>query len=190
MKKFSILLLVFVLTATLLFGGCQKNEPAVPAPSWETESVEENGFSYEIPKGWIRTEDPTNQGSIVYVPADANLQEGTSNVNLVIWETGAKAVAFDDLKAALENDLPQQLFANGFSALTDLRTWQIDAAVGTVCAVSYKAEVNGATFTQMQYYPLVDHYTLVITATDIGDGITPHVDEVAEYILLSMQKDA
>ena len=43
----------------------------------------------------------------------------------------------------------------------------IDAAVGTVCAVSYKAEVNGATFTQMQYYPLVDHYTLVITATDI-----------------------
>ena len=88
MKKFSILLLVFVLAATLFLGGCQKNEPSVPAPSWETESVEENGFSYEIPKGWIRTEDPTNQGSIVYVQLDSLINQYDM---------------FNDLRSELEN---------------------------------------------------------------------------------------
>lgn len=190
MKKYSVLLLVLVLISTLLLGGCGKTEVSVPEPEWSTVQDSAGGFSYQIPEGWVITEDVTGQGSVIYIPGDADSSAGVSNVNLVMVETGAEAVAFEDLKAALEQDLAPQLLANGFSAVENISVREMEAPIGKVCAISYDAELTGVTFSQTQFYPLIDNYSFVVTATDIGDGVTPNVAEVAEYIVMTLELDA
>ena len=44
-------------------------------------------------------------------------------------------------------------------------------------------------FSQTQFYPLIDDYVVVVTATDIGISTTPSVDEVAEYVTLTLKKE-
>ena len=66
----------------------------------------------------------------------------------------------------------------------------MEAPIGKVCAISYDAELTGVTFSQTQFYPLIDNYSFVVTATDIGDGVTPNVAEVAEYIVMTLELDA
>ena len=127
---------------------------------------------------------------MIYIPGDADSSAGVSNVNLVMVETGAEAVAFEDLKAALEQDLAPQLLANGFSAVENISVREMEAPIGKVCAISYDAELTGVTFSQTQFYPLIDNYSFVVTATDIGDGVTPNVAEVAEYIVMTLELDA
>lgn len=43
-------------------------------------------------------------------------------------------------------------------------------------------------FTQTQFYPLIDDYIIVITAINVGDEVAPSVEEVAEYMALTLKK--
>ena len=43
-------------------------------------------------------------------------------------------------------------------------------------------------FSQTQFYPLIDDYIVVITATNVGEEVEPSVEEVAEYMALTLEK--
>ena len=175
--------------ADCLLSGCSKTPAEISAPEWETASGTASGFSYEVPADWTTTEDVTGQGSIIYIPADADVSVGTSNVNILVQDvSGQKAVSMKDMKAALESDLENQLISNGFEKVENLKVEELEAPIGSVCSVSYDTYLSGMKFTQTQFYPLIDDYIIVITATNVGDEVAPSVEEVAEYMALTLKK--
>ena len=90
-KQISVFLAISLLLVALL-SGCSKTPVTVSAPEWETASGTASGFSYEVPADWTTTEDVTGQGSVIYIPADADVSAGTSNVNILVQNvSGQKA---------------------------------------------------------------------------------------------------
>lgn len=138
-----------------------------------------SGFSYEVPADWTTTEDVTGQGSVIYIPADADVSAGTSNVNILVQNvSGQKAASMKDMKAALESDLEDQLISNGFEKVENLNVEELEAPIGSVCVVSYDTYLSGMKFSQTQFYPLIDDYIVVITATNVGEEVEPSVEKL------------
>ncbi len=188
MKKRIIGLLAAALLLTALLAGCNQEPVEVSAPEWSTVSDSTSGFSYEVPADWVITEDVTGQGSIIYVPEDADVSNGSSNVNILVQNiNGQKAASMKDMKNALETQLVDQLLANGFEKVENLKVEELQAPIGDVCVVSYDIYLSGIKFMQTQYYPLIDDYTVVITATNIGDSVEPSPEEVAEYMAMTLK---
>lgn len=188
MKKRIIGLLAAVLLLTALLAGCNQEPVEVSAPEWSTVSDSTSGFSYEVPADWVITEDVTGQGSIIYVPEDADVSNGSSNVNILVQNiNGQKAASMKDMKNALETQLVDQLLANGFEKVENLKVEELKAPIGDLCVVSYDIYLSGIKFMQTQYYPLIDDYTVVITATNIGDSVEPSPEEVAEYMAMTLK---
>lgn len=187
-KQISVFLAISLLLVALL-SGCSKTPVTVSAPEWETASGTASGFSYEVPADWTTTEDVTGQGSVIYIPADADVSAGTSNVNILVQNvSGQKAASMKDMKAALESDLEDQLVSNGFEKVENLNVEELEAPIGSVCVVSYDTYLSGMKFSQTQFYPLIDDYIVVITATNVGEEVEPSVEEVAEYMALTLEK--
>ena len=187
-KQISVFLAISLLLVALL-SGCSKPPVTVSAPEWETASGTASGFSYEVPADWTTTEDVTGQGSVIYIPADADVSAGTSNVNILVQNvSGQKAASMKDMKAALESDLEDQLISNGIEKVENLNVEELEAPIGSVCVVSYDTYLSGMKFSQTQFYPLIDDYIVVITATNVGEEVEPSVEEVAEYMALTLEK--
>ena len=187
-KQISVFLAISLLLVALL-SGCSKTPVTVSAPEWETASGTASGFSYEVPADWTTTEDVTGHGSVIYIPADADVSAGTSNVNILVQNvSGQKAASMKDMKAALESDLEDQLISNGFEKVENLNVEELEAPIGSVCVVSYDTYLSGMKFSQTQFYPLIDDYIVVITATNVGEEVEPSVEEVAEYMALTLEK--
>ena len=187
-KQISVFLAISLLLVALL-SGCSKTPVTVSAPEWETASGTASGFSYEVPADWTTTEDVTGQGSVIYIPADADVSAGTSNVNILVQNvSGQKAASMKDMKAALESDLEDQLISNGFEKVENLNVEELETPIGSVCVVSYDTYLSGMKFSQTQFYPLIDDYIVVITATNVGEEVEPSVEEVAEYMALTLEK--
>ena len=187
-KQISVFLAISLLLVALL-SGCNKTPVTVSAPEWETASGTASGFSYEVPADWTTTEDVTGQGSVIYIPANADVSAGTSNVNILVQNvSGQKAASMKDMKAALESDLEDQLISNGFEKVENLNVEELEAPIGSVCVVSYDTYLSGMKFSQTQFYPLIDDYIVVITATNVGEEVEPSVEEVAEYMALTLEK--
>ena len=187
-KQISVFLAISLLLVALL-SGCSKTPVTVSAPEWETASGTASGFSYEVPANWTTTEDVTGQGSVIYIPANADVSAGTSNVNILVQNvSGQKAASMKDMKAALESDLEDQLISNGFEKVENLNVEELEAPIGSVCVVSYDTYLSGMKFSQTQFYPLIDDYIVVITATNVGEEVEPSVEEVAEYMALTLEK--
>ena len=187
-KQISVFLAISLLLVALL-SGCSKTPVTVSAPEWETASGTASGFSYEVPADWTTTEDVTGQGSVIYIPADADVSAGTSNVNILVQNvSGQKAASMKDMKAALESDLEDQLISNGFEKVENLNVEELEAPIGSVCVVSYDTYLSGMKISQTQFYPLIDDYIVVITATNVGEEVEPSVEEVAEYMALTLEK--
>ena len=187
-KQISVFLAISLLLVALL-SGCSKTPVTVSAPEWETASGTASGFSYEVPADWTTTEDVTGQGSVIYIPANADVSAGTSNVNILVQNvSGQKAASMKDMKAALESDLEDQLISNGFEKVENLNVEELEAPIGSVCVVSYDTYLSGMKFSQTQFYPLIDDYIVVITATNVGEDVEPSVEEVAEYMALTLEK--
>ncbi|MDD3193353.1 MAG: hypothetical protein PHE47_05800 [Oscillospiraceae bacterium] len=187
-KKISLLLLASLLLTALL-SGCGQSPVTVSAPEWETVSGTASVFSYEVPADWTTTEDVTGQGSVIYIPKNADVNTGTSNVNILVQDaSGQKAANMKDMKAALESNLKEQLISNGFESVENLKVEELAAPIGDLCVVSYETYLSGMKFTQVQYYPLIDDYIVVITSTNIGDTVEPSAEEVAEYLALTLKK--
>lgn len=187
-KQISVFLAISLLLLALL-SGCSKTPVTVSAPEWETASGTASGFSYEVPADWTTTEDVTGQGSVIYIPANADVSAGTSNVNILVQNvSGQKAASMKDMKAALESDLEDQLISNGFEKVENLNVEELEAPIGSVCVVSYDTYLSGMKFSQTQFYPLIDDYIVVITATNVGEEVEPSVEEVAEYMALTLEK--
>lgn len=191
MKKIVSSVLVCLLVLSLVLTGCSNSNsstPEVTAPDWETKTETSNGFSYEVPADWVITDDPTGSGGIIYIPPTADVNLGTSNVNILMQQSGSPAVTLKDMNDSFSSAFKDQLISQGAEKVENIKTSSLTNSMGDVFVISYDLTMGGMNFKQVQYYPLVDDYIVVITSTEIDDGVEPAVKDVAEYMAQTFKK--
>lgn len=188
-KRAKLLAAALTLVMACGFSACKQEGTAVHVekPSWETQSAAAAPFSFELPKDWSKIEDPTGNQLHIYVPAGYDPETGASNINIAIQQTGEKAVGLAAMKVAFPKELEAQLkqaFPDvGNFSYSDMKTPNFDFLIA-----QYDYTVAGIHVEQTQYYPVVDNYTVVITATKMAVDSTPPVLDVAKHMAGTLQK--
>ncbi len=181
-----------LLTLCLLFAGCQKKEEnkdiPIPQVDFKTTTVSQDGFSFAIPDTWEVKENTTGTPATVYAPIGAETG-GTSSINVIIKQSeDAVYPSADEMKDALFAEMKTQITAL-FPDACNYEYAKAEVRAGEVLSAKVDSDAD-ATFVIHQYYPLIDGYVIVITGTDIGDGISPDIDDAASFMLATLQKDA
>ena len=160
----------------------------LPEVEFETKQVSLNGFSFAIPADWQEVENTTGTPATIYAPADAAPESGTSSVNIII-EANADLVypSADEAKDAIFAQVKEQM-TNLFPEACNYEFAAAEVRAGEVLSAKMDSDAEG-TLVIRQYYPLIDGYVIVITGTDIGDGVNPAIDDVASYMLATLVKE-
>lgn len=191
--RFIALCLAVCLSAILLSGcadsaGSAGKDIPLPEIEFETKQVSLNGFSFAIPADWQEVENTTGTPATIYAPADAAPESGTSSVNIII-EANADLVypSADEAKDAIFAQVKEQM-TNLFPEACNYEFAAAEVRAGEVLSAKVDSDAEG-TLVIRQYYPLIDGYVIVITGTDIGDGVSPAIDDVASYMLATLVKE-
>lgn len=184
MKKFFVLSIL--LTTIIILSGCSKFGSQTKKANFETQVIELDNCKFEVPSSWVRIEDPTISSSLyIFAPADANLSKNSSNVALTTVVTPEKAPDIKELQA--ESAAFEKQIKNIFKDAKDFKFGDFTVPSGKVFTLEYTVVFGDITMIQTQYYILMDNMTVVITATDIGDGVTPTPVEVIKHMANSFQ---
>jgi hypothetical protein len=161
-------------------------------------AAQENTYSklsYVVPKDWTKTVVAEQDKAIVllYYPSTADTTKGTSNVTVTIQETGAAKGDYSTTKTYFESLITQDYITAQLAqqdpnvTVSDFKTSDYEAKLGTAFKTDYKAVFSGITMTQTIYDLIIDNYLIEVNVTNIGDNITPDVSTVGEYLLNSIQ---
>lgn len=197
MKRFKKrLALVLSLAALLSFTSCQmdisslfenRDPVQVEKPDYETQTVSYKDFTLDLPASWGQIDATDGSDILVYTPSESN--SGGSTFNLSIEPTDLGKYTLVKFSDAMRKSLPQQV-AEIFpeAALSEFEYSDFRAPCGDVFVAEYTVtQPDGAATTYTQFYPLVDHYLVSITAENKGDGATPAVADVARYAASTLQ---
>lgn len=151
--------------------------------------------NYILPKAWTKNVLAEEGKSIMLAlyPETADTTKGTSNLSLIIQETGTLKPEYSLAKeylaqASTEEIIIAQLAQIGMDAtLEDYKTSDYETTLGTAFKIEYKAVYEGGTMNQVIYDLYIDNYLIQVTVTDIGDKVNPDVNIVGEYLLNSIQ---
>lgn len=197
MKRFQkILALALALAALLSFTSCEIDisslfeyrEPVqVEKPDYETQTVTYKGFTLELPASWGQIDAADGSDILVYTPSES--KSGSSTFNLSIEPTDLGKYTLVKFSDAMRKSLPQQV-AEIFpeATLSEFEYSDFRTSYGDVFVAEYTVtQPDGLATTYTQFYPLVDHYLVSITAEDKGDGVSPDVADVARYAASTLQ---
>ncbi|NLK95555.1 MAG: hypothetical protein GX275_10265 [Clostridiales bacterium] len=157
--------------------------------NYEVQTITHDNFTYEIPADWDGiTFDGAANGQVVYAPKDADINNGTSSVNIIITNTNSKASKLKDFNTSksqsqLETQLNEK-FSNGASNF-EYKNYSTDSY--DVFSISYDISYEDVSLHLTQYNILVDNYTVLVTATNNKDGINPSPEDVAKRIVNSFK---
>lgn len=178
MKKLLCATLLFI-TSVFFLIGCGETSIKVPKPDFETQKISEDIFECEIPSTWIKADISAVNGQFVYVPSDADLSKGTSNVNVIATKTDKKAPSMKDAKSELQ----AQIEATFSEYVSNINFDETKVNAGDVCIMTYTINIEGITMNQVMYYILIDDYQILITSTNTNDNISPSSEAVAKHII-------
>jgi len=162
---------------------------------FDAQEVITGKATFVIPKDWTNSvlQEQGNSFIALIYPTSADTTIGMSNLVMVISETGADiATGGINKEEFSEEAVISQLAAQGINAkITDYKMSNYDTKYGE----AYKAEYNAiyeastgdTTMAQVIYILNIDNYVIVVTATDIGDNVSPNIDTVGEYLFSSIQ---
>lgn len=187
MKK---LFLLFTLLLTICaLAGCNKigsHAKDAKNTTFETQLVKLDNYQFEIPSTWKRVEDPSINASLyIFAPANADSTKNSSNVALTIIPANGKNPTIEELKNKTSSF--EEQIKNIFKDAKDFKFEDFKVPSGNVFSLQYTVAFGDITMTQTQYYILMDNQTVVLTATDIGDGVTPTPIEVIKHMAESFQ---
>lgn len=151
--------------------------------------------NYILPKAWTKSvlAEEGNSIMLALYPEAADTTKGTSNVSLIVQETGSPKPEYSLAKeylaeASTEELIIAQLAQVGMAAtIEDYKTSDYETTLGKAFKIEYKAVHEGGTMTQVIYYLYIDNYLIQVTVTNIGDEVDPDVNTVGEYLLNSIQ---
>jgi hypothetical protein len=184
MKKFVILSMLFITAMTFI--GCSKIGSHAKDVSFETQVMDIDNYQFEIPSTWKRVEDPSINSSLyIYTPDNENETKNSSNVAITVIANTDKTPTMEQLKSSTAN-LEQQI-KGVFKDAKDFKFGELSVPSGKVFSLSYTVQFGDITMVQTQYYIMMEDQTVVITATDIGDGVYPTPLEVINHMAESFK---
>jgi hypothetical protein len=170
--------------------------------SFTTQEAVLGTIKFKYPKNWtnmVMTDDGNNAMSVLY-PGSTDTFGETSYMAIVISETDEPQPDFTDVKAtmdgiysedAIEETIKSQLNMASDLTISDIKTGEFKAALGTAYVleytVSYKVEALTGTMQQSVYALFIDNYMFLLTSIDMGDGKELGLKDIAEYIVNSIE---
>lgn len=155
-------------------------------PTWETQEYEDTYLSYEIPAGWKKHENSSDDMRLTLFTQQEPTTDMPSNVCVQILSLQSQSKDFDYADPEIQ-ELYHQFLISSDSGLTaeaqdgEYATEQIGDT--WVYSISFAREAEDGTMVQQTgYFPMGLDYTLAIWATDYKDGCTPPVEEIAKHI--------
>jgi len=169
--------------------------PYVTDAPFDAQEVKAGKINLIIPKDWTKSvlAEQGNSAMLLFYPASADKTVGTSNVNIVIQETGTPKSDYSITKEYFEGETTQEKVISGLAqsgikaTLSDYKTSDYESTLGTAFKVEYKAVSDNGSFAQVIYGLSIDNYIVQVTITDIADNVTPDVTSVGEYLLNTLQ---
>jgi len=169
--------------------------PYLKDAPFEAQEVTTSAINYVIPKDWVKAviTEQGNNAQVVFYPTSADTTKDFSFVQLIIQETGVVKPDYSITKEIFEEKVTKELITSQLAqsgllvTLSDFKTSDYEAKLGTAFKIEYKAANDSGSMTQVIYDLYIDNYLIQVTITDIGDNMTPNVSAVGEYLLNSIQ---
>ncbi len=148
-------------------------------------------LKFIIPATWeqVISAEQGNSGNIIFLPANADKENGSSNISVSYTKTDEKKMDYDILKPLLEESLTadlitSQLAQQGINAtVQDFKVSDSKTKLGMAFKVEYTVDLGTSQFNQTIYELFIDNYNLEIAITDIGEKLSPDLNTVADYFL-------
>ena len=169
----------------MILSSCSKTSNGSKTPDFDTQLVELDNSKFEIPKSWEKITAPSSMKQTIFAPIGADLSAGTSNVSFIITKASTNADSLEDLKT--NSSTFEEQIKSIFPKATDFKFNNFKSNAGDVFTIEYKIPYGNTTLQQTQYYLLMEHYVVVITATDINDNVSPNVNDVAKHMIHSFK---
>lgn len=149
-------------------------------------------YSAVIPSKWEMTKDSVGNTDVYAFMPEGN--ETGSNIMVSNTYTKAENKNFDDYAELLKTQANKEFMEKTLTAQTGVEVTISDfnfttskCNAGKVTKISYTAKAgNGMTIKQTIYDLFANGYTTEVTITDAGEGTTPDLYEVADYLLNSL----
>ena len=151
--------------------------------SYDTQDINLDNFSFKIPANWTEQE-ITASSHYLYYPSDADTTTGTSSVNILIQDNST-SVDLDDfynIKDSLQKQMTEQFDSTSNFEFSDFSTKNFDVFV-----MEFDLTQQGVNMHMVQYMPLLDNYSVVVTATNIGDNVEPQAELVGRIMTETLQ---
>lgn len=176
-----------------------ENKYVTTAP-FKAKEIDFGNVSSVIPKDWTYSIINSKSGSSLYYinPSSMDLtQDDYTGITLTIIKTGINAPAYDSIKDSLSQKYTIENLEASFKTdkykvtITDLEQSDLTTAMGTAytakCNVNYSDDTKTVTQKMIFYNLYFGKYFIVLGVINANNAITPDVNQVAEYILNSLQ---
>lgn len=157
-KSKSIIFAILSLFLTINLVSCSlgtsiETEKIIEDSNFEVQKITQDNFTYEIPTSWDGISfDGAANGQVLYAPKDADIDNGTSSVNIIITNTNNKASKLKDFnKSTSQSQIETQLnekFSNGASNF-EYKNYSTDSY--DVFSISYDISIDDASLHLTQY---------------------------------------
>lgn len=169
----------------MILCSCSKTSNEAKTPDFETQLIELDNSNFEIPKNWGKLTTPLSMKQTIYAPIGADLSTGTSNVSFIMTKASTNENSLEDLKK--NSSTFEEQIKSIFPKAIDFKFGDFKSPAGDVFTIEYQVTYGDTTLKQIQYYMLLQDYVVVITATDIGDNVSPSVYDVAKHMIHSFK---
>ncbi len=208
MKKWTGLFLMIVLTVSLSGCGAKtvgeadtpkseqagEDEPEDSEIDWEVRQYTGVQYTYEVPADWEEIQEMTDGTGVqaFFTKSSADLDAQPSNVIVeVLRQLTEEQKGWDYTDTQMQESFYEYVKTDLLKNRPGVSNTEF-SVLETVNAVVYVVDMeretdSGKTAHQTWYFPMGMDYSIILYATDLGDGIVPDVKSVAEHIIETME---
>lgn len=164
------------------------SNPLVDAAPFKAQAATTGTLTYIFPSDWTKTEEEADGVKEIFLAPSADVEgAGTSSVVFDLYDSTGIPDA-DTLKAVYDevttDSITSQYAQLGLEVTVEnltVESYETDLGAGYV--MSFDLTYSGVTMKQAIYDIYTNNYLFKVQSTDIGDGATPDVSQVTQYLL-------
>lgn len=169
-----------------------KKNPLVDAAPFKAQVATTDAATYIFPSNWNKYEtEVSGYKQVTLVPKSAIVSGKASNLVILLADIDSPIDA-DSLKpvydAITADALVAQFAQLGMEVTIDnltVDTYKTDLGLGYV--TKYELKYNGVSMKQAIYDIYTNKHVFKTTVTDIGDNLTPDINQVADYFFSTVK---
>ncbi|MDF2801945.1 MAG: putative surface protein responsible for cell interaction [Anaerocolumna sp.] len=168
--------------------------PLVNKAPFKAQETTHGKLKFIIPTTWkqVVVAEESKAANLLFLPINADVNNGSSNITVTYSETGEDKIDYATIKPLLEESITaelitSQLAQSGMTAtVEDFKVSDSDTKLGKAFKIEYTVDLGAVKFTQTIYEIYIDNYNFEISITDLGEGVSPDLNTVADYLMESL----